>query len=112
MLYAAGLDSRQCIDEVLEAVGLTQFGLEKRKVREFSLGMKQRLGIAMALLGKPEFLFLDEPLNGLDPEGIRDFRELMLRLNQEQGTTILISSHQLRELTQIATVTALLTREK
>ena len=108
-----GLENLLILASIREVVGpeevrdaISAFGLDPddpRRFSKYSLGMKQRLGIAMALLGKPEFLFLDEPLNGLDPEGIRDFRELMLRLNQEQGTTILISSHQLRELTQIAT---------
>lgn len=98
-----GLKYTDCINEALEESGLSQFDIRNVKVRNFSLGMKQSLGIAMALLGKPELLFLDEPLNGLDPERIRDFRELVKRLNQEYGTTILISSHQLRDLTQVAT---------
>ena len=77
--------------------------IDKVKVKNFSLGMKQRLGIAMSLIGKPEFLFFDEPLNGLDPVGIRDFRKLIQELNEKYGITILISSHLLRELDQLAT---------
>lgn len=94
-----GIPGTKCIDEALNSVGLKE--IKKKKAKNFSLGMKQRLGIAMALLSDPEFLILDEPINGLDPIAIKDIRELLLKLNKERGTTILISSHILSELTQI-----------
>ena len=103
-LYATllGLDSpvRQ-VDEILETVGLSH--KEKKPVKHYSMGMKQRLGVGLALLGGPALLLLDEPINGLDPEGIREMRELLLRLNRERGLTLLISSHILGELSKIAT---------
>ena len=103
-LYATllGLDSpvRQ-VDEILETVGLSH--KEKKPVKHYSMGMKQRLGVGLALLGGPDLLLLDEPINGLDPEGIREMRELLLRLNRERGLTLLISSHILGELSKIAT---------
>lgn len=89
------------ISENLELVGLSDTG--KKKAGQFSLGMKQRLGIAIALLGNPEFLVLDEPINGLDPEGIKEIRDCILRLNREKGVTFLISSHLLDELAKIVT---------
>ena len=95
-----GLSSRDGISERLQAVGLE--GAGRKKARHFSLGMKQRLGLAIAMLGDPEFLILDEPVNGLDPAGIRDVRDTIRRLNQE-GVTILISSHLLDELSKVAT---------
>ncbi len=95
-----GADESQ-IPEILELVGLEETG--DKKVGKFSLGMKQRLGIAIALLGSPELLILDEPVNGLDPEGIAEIRSLILKLNQERGITILISSHLLEELSKIVT---------
>ena len=90
----------QVIRETLDYVGLTDTG--KKVFRDFSLGMKQRLGIAIALLSKPDFLILDEPINGLDPIGIKEFRLMIQRLNQEKGITILISSHILSELYLLA----------
>lgn len=89
------------IQEVLKIVGLTQAA--KQKVKEYSLGMKQRLGIAIALLGDPELLILDEPTNGLDPQGIHEIRELIKNLAKEQGITVLVSSHLLSEIDQMAT---------
>ena len=97
-----GLDSpERQVEEILRTVGLAPG--EKKPVRHYSMGMKQRLGVALALLGGPDLLLLDEPINGLDPEGIREMRELLLRLNRERGLTILVSSHILGELSKIAT---------
>ena len=96
-----GLPSFEGLREILEMVGLEKTG--KKKARDFSLGMRQRLGIAIALAGDPDFLILDEPVNGLDPQGIVEIRELILRLNRERQITVLISSHILDELSRIAT---------
>lgn len=96
-----GFPSQDGIDELLALVGLS--GTGKKKIKNFSLGMKQRLGIAVALAGKPDFLVLDEPVNGLDPQGIIEIRELILKLNREMGITVLISSHILDELSRVAT---------
>ncbi|MCR5127015.1 MAG: ATP-binding cassette domain-containing protein [Lachnospiraceae bacterium] len=96
-----GLPDFNGIDELLSLVGLADTG--KKKAGKFSLGMKQRLGIAMALCGDPDFIILDEPTNGLDPQGIIEIRELILRLNREKGITFLISSHILDELSRLAT---------
>jgi ABC-2 type transport system ATP-binding protein len=95
-----GLDY-SLIDSILETVKLSDTGAKTAK--NFSLGMKQRLGIAMSLIGKPDFLMLDEPTNGLDPEGIVEIRKLLIELNRERGVTVLISSHILSELSKLAT---------
>lgn len=99
--YVRGYPDEKRIDEVLEIVGLSDTG--KKKCEKFSLGMRQRLGIAMALLPKPEVLVLDEPVNGLDPEGIVEVRHLLKRLTEEQNVTVLISSHLLSELSELCT---------
>lgn len=93
--------SPACIPELLELVGLGDTG--GKKAEKFSLGMKQRLGIAIAMLGGPELMILDEPVNGLDPTGMREVRDVILRLNQEKGVTFLISSHLLDELSRMVT---------
>ena len=96
-----GLPSYEGIPELLKLVGLENTG--KKKAGQFSLGMRQRLGIAVALAGDPDFLVLDEPVNGLDPQGIIEMRELILKLNRERQITVLISSHILDELSRLAT---------
>lgn len=96
-----GMPSYEGIEKLLELVGLENTG--RKKAKNFSLGMKQRLGIAIALAGDPDFLILDEPVNGLDPQGIVEMRELILRLNKERQITVLISSHILDELARLAT---------
>ena len=96
-----GIPSFDGVDELLQLVGLADVG--KKTARHFSLGMRQRLGIAVALAGDPDFLVLDEPANGLDPQGIIEMRELILRLNRERQITVLISSHILDELSRLAT---------
>ena len=96
-----GVPSDDGAGELLELVGLADTG--KKKARNFSLGMRQRLGIAIALAGDPDLLVLDEPVNGLDPQGIIETRELILKLNRERQITVLISSHILDELSRLAT---------
>lgn len=96
-----GIQDETYISEILDTVGLSKVG--KKKVKHFSLGMKQRLGIGLALVGEPDLLLLDEPINGLDPQGIVEIRDTILRLNEERNLTILISSHILEELSKIAT---------
>ena len=96
-----GLPDFDKVDELLELVGLSDTG--KKKARKFSLGMRQRLGLAIALCGDPDFIILDEPANGLDPQGIIEIRELIIKLNREKGITFLISSHILDELARMAT---------
>ena len=96
-----GIPSDDGISEILKLVGLENTG--NKKAKNFSLGMRQRLAIAIALIGDPEFLILDEPTNGLDPEGIKEIRDLILHLNQKKHITVLISSHILSELSKFAT---------
>jgi ABC-2 type transport system ATP-binding protein len=96
-----GIPGKNCVKEALAEVGLANTG--KKKYKGFSLGMKQRLGLALALMNQPEILLLDEPINGLDPFGIVEIRNLLIKLNQEKNITILISSHILTELSNLVT---------
>lgn len=96
-----GIKEKNIIEELLELAGISATG--RKKAKDFSLGMKQRLMIALSLLGSPDFLVLDEPTNGLDPMGIKEVRDFMYRLNEARGITILVSSHILGELEKIAT---------
>jgi hypothetical protein len=105
-----GIPNYNNLHNILKTVKLDNTG--KKKVKNFSLGMKQRLGIAIALVGNPDFIILDEPINGLDPEGIIEIRELILKLNKENGITFLISSHYLDELSKIATCYGFINNQK
>ncbi len=98
---AMGVRKKDVVGELLNIVGLSQVG--KKKVKNFSLGMKQRLGLALALVGDPDLIILDEPLNGLDPQGIAELRDTIYSLNQEKHITFIISSHILEELSKMAT---------
>lgn len=105
-----GIPGRDCIEKTLKLIGLTSTG--SKRVKNFSMGMKQRLGIGMALLSDPEFLILDEPTNGLDPTGIVELRELIQKINREKGLTVLISSHILSELHLLATTFGIIHKGK
>ncbi|MBQ8999885.1 MAG: ABC transporter ATP-binding protein [Clostridium sp.] len=105
-----GIPGKKNIDKILKEVGLLE--VKKKKFNNISLGMKQRLGLALALLGEPELLILDEPINGLDPSGIIEIRNLLLKLNREKNITIIISSHILSELYNIATCYGFLSKGK
>ncbi|SFI72367.1 MULTISPECIES: ABC transporter ATP-binding protein [unclassified Bacillus (in: firmicutes)] len=105
-----GYHDKRAVDEALEIVGLKDVG--NKKIHEFSLGMKQRLGIARAIVTKPEILILDEPINGLDPIGIKDIRELLLLLKEKYGITILISSHIVSEIESIADTIGIINQGK
>ena len=96
-----GIQKKEYVKEILHMIGLSDVG--RKKVKHFSLGMKQRLGIGLALIGEPDLLVLDEPINGLDPQGIAEIRDIIQKLNTERNMTILISSHILEELSKIAT---------
>ncbi len=102
-LILKGIKDESLIRSRLKEVGLDDVISSSKKAKDFSLGMKQRLGIAMALLGDPELLILDEPTNGLDPEGIREMRELLVKINKDRNITMIISSHILGELSKLAT---------
>ena len=103
------LNSR--VEEVLDIIGLATVP-KKKKAKNFSLGMRQRLAIGMAILDQPDFLILDEPINGLDPSGIKEIRKLLLELKEKQGMTVLISSHLLSELEQIADYFVMMSKGK
>ena len=98
--YALGIYKKGYAEHLLETVGLKDAG--KKKVKKYSLGMKQRLGIAMALIGGPDLLILDEPINGLDPQGIAEIRDMLFKLKTEKNMTIMVSSHILEELYKVA----------
>ena len=101
LMYLRGVADEKRIDELLEYVGLA--GTGKKTAGKFSLGMRQRLGLAMSLISKPEIMVLDEPINGLDPEGILDIRKMLAGLSAKENMTILISSHILKELSTLCT---------
>lgn len=105
-----GIPGKERTEEILRLVGI--WDRRKSKCKEFSMGMKQRLGLAIAMIGEPQILILDEPINGLDPSGIIEFRNLLLRLNREKNITILLSSHILSELQQTATTFGFLSKGK
>ncbi|MBR2499091.1 MAG: ATP-binding cassette domain-containing protein [Clostridia bacterium] len=104
MLKAKSIGYEHSKQEILELLSFVGLGdIDKKKVGKFSMGMKQRLGIAMALIGNPEVILLDEPTNSLDPQGIMEIRNLILKVNAERGVTIIVSSHALDELSKYAT---------
>jgi len=105
-----GIPGKGTVEDALHEVGLTETG--RKKFKDFSLGMKQRLGLALALMNHPDFLVLDEPINGLDPMGIVEIRELLLTLNREKQITMLISCHVLAEMQNLATTYAFIDRGK
>lgn len=105
-----GIKDNDYVNSLLEQVGLSNVG--KKHAQSFSLGMKQRLGIALALVGNPEFVVLDEPINGLDPQGIAEMRQIIHRLSKEKGMTIIVSSHILDELVKVADSFAIINKGK